>query len=972
MSYFKKNYSRINLPISESSKKGLRNAQIGAIHAIGSHFTVNKDTSAIVIMPTGSGKTAVLVLASYLLRAKRVLVLSSSVLVRGQIVNEFRDLITLKYCNVFHKDLESPKVKEIKSAIKTAKDWNELKKYDVVIGIPKSLNEGINGTLRPSENLFDLILVDEAHHVPAYTWSNIVSAFSKAKKVYFTATPFRRDKKEIEGRTAFNYPLSMAYDDKIFGDIGYYAVNVIEGINPDVLLAKEANKIFKADRKEGLNHYLMVRTDSKAHSKELNEIYQAETDLRLKRIDSTKTYTYIKQTIEKLKKGDLDGIICVDMLGEGFDFPNLKIGVIHKPHKSLAVTLQFIGRFARTNAENIGEAKFIAIPNDITIGRKQLFAEGAIWNDIIKDLSQQAIVEEDEIKEVLDTFEVTSAPDEDEKFSFYNINPYLHVKIYSVEEFDIDGEIELPNHEILHEGVSEEKSTVVFVTREIVKPKWIKSDELINIKYYLFIIHYDVENKLLFIHSSSIRSKQFYDDIVEEFSIGDYRRITKREINRVLVDLDETEFFNIGMQNRSPNSGESYRTISGPNAEKSIRKSHGRLYANGHVFGKAKSNGESLTIGYSSGAKVWSNAYKKIPQLIQWCKVLGNKIVSDKEVVTKTGLDNLTIGVPVSKFPKKVITATWNGDTFSNPPLLYVMDEDEILFTYQLLNFEIRINYEESTDKQLKFSLTNEVLEINLSYDFENYYSFTEVPEYHLEVKFGAHTEDILNYLDDYPLHLYLDDFAAVINHDYHKPIDSGELYFDSARIENIDWAALETDIRKEFYDNNQQKIENNNLNSIHESLQNLLINASPNVLIYDHGTGEIADFIEVRESVNDITVELFHVKASTGDNPGDRVNDVYEVSMQTVKSQLWTLNRGGFVEKVKQRIEDKPEKFILGNEADFLDILSQAKRLRFLFTIVQPGISAETLSEKLSTTLAAADDAIQNNGNEPIRILGS
>lgn len=67
MSYFSKNYSRINLPISEKNRKGLRNAQIGAVHSIGSHFSVNKDTPAIVIMPTGSGKTAVLVLAAYLL-----------------------------------------------------------------------------------------------------------------------------------------------------------------------------------------------------------------------------------------------------------------------------------------------------------------------------------------------------------------------------------------------------------------------------------------------------------------------------------------------------------------------------------------------------------------------------------------------------------------------------------------------------------------------------------------------------------------------------------------------------------------------------------------------------------------------------------------------------------------------------------------------------------------------------------------
>ncbi|WP_235819678.1 hypothetical protein [Caldifermentibacillus hisashii] len=36
------------------------------------------------------------------------------------------------------------------------------------------------------------------------------------------------------------------------------------------------------------------------------------------------------------------------MFGEGIDIPNLKIAAIHDKYKSLPITLQFIGRFART------------------------------------------------------------------------------------------------------------------------------------------------------------------------------------------------------------------------------------------------------------------------------------------------------------------------------------------------------------------------------------------------------------------------------------------------------------------------------------------------------------------------------------------------------------------------------------------------------------------------------------------------
>ena len=38
-------------------------------------------------------------------------------------------------------------------------------------------------------------------------------------------------------------------------------------------------------------------------------------------------------------------------------FPPLKVAAIHDPHKSLAVTLQFVGRFARVGGEGLGDCK---------------------------------------------------------------------------------------------------------------------------------------------------------------------------------------------------------------------------------------------------------------------------------------------------------------------------------------------------------------------------------------------------------------------------------------------------------------------------------------------------------------------------------------------------------------------------------------------------------------------------------------
>src|SRR5271167_4934335 len=95
MSYFGTNYSALKLPIAEAERAGLRKAQIAAASAVLAHFFNNKQP-AIVTMPTGSGKTTVLMAVAFLLRAKRVLVLTPSRLVREQIAENFRLLLDLK------------------------------------------------------------------------------------------------------------------------------------------------------------------------------------------------------------------------------------------------------------------------------------------------------------------------------------------------------------------------------------------------------------------------------------------------------------------------------------------------------------------------------------------------------------------------------------------------------------------------------------------------------------------------------------------------------------------------------------------------------------------------------------------------------------------------------------------------------------------------------------------------------------
>lgn len=53
------------------------------------------------------------------------------------------------------------------------------------------------------------------------------------------------------------------------------------------------------------------------------------------------------------------------------------IAALHDPHKSLAITLQFIGRFARTKKDTIGAATVIAnvVDQRVEESLKKLYAD---------------------------------------------------------------------------------------------------------------------------------------------------------------------------------------------------------------------------------------------------------------------------------------------------------------------------------------------------------------------------------------------------------------------------------------------------------------------------------------------------------------------------------------------------------------------------------------------------------------------
>ncbi len=948
--YFDKQYKNLKFVKATDTSPGLRNAQIGAIHAISSYFTIPRNKAAIIVMPTGSGKTAVLMMSPFVVGSKKVLIVTPSVMVRGQILEDYTSLRTLCKATVFSNSVKKPNVFELKNMY-CEEHYESVLNADVVVATPQcalslSITEGIR-------ELFDLVLIDEAHHVPAKTWEQILININVAKHILFTATPFRLDKKEIKGEMIYSYPLSMAYSDGIFGEIEY--IPIIEAPNKDFLIAKKAERVFYTDRQLGYDHYLMIRTNSKENAKDLEKLYASETTLKLKRIDSSMSNRSITKCIDELRNKSLDGVICVDMLGEGFDFPNLKIAAIHSPHKSLATTLQFIGRFARTNGDNIGTAKFIAMNDDeLLIENEALYTNDAIWQEIIIDLSENRTREEEQTKEYFKTFRKTEkmSSDGSTDISLHSVRPNCHAKILKVAEFDINAsfpEMCKVTEEVL---INETDNTVIGIGKENTIPKWMANDSIVDVNNILYIVHYQKECGLLFIYSQN-KTEAVYDSIAKSFS-KTYTKIPKYQMNRVLGNLSGFEIFNSGMQNRYIESGESYRISAGSDVSAAIDPVTGQLFSPGHVFCKASTDESEITIGYSSGSKMWSSSYMSIPQFVAWCDFNGKKIVnSEITVKTNTNFDFLPMPSPLQKYPNNIFICDYSADTYTSPPVLY--EENDILPKSILTDISPRIVNIASDKVTIEFVHALKIEHIEC--DINGNYSSSSTT---IKLVDGRNTMPLVDYLNENPLTFKTTDDLLIQGIEQFQGNPDAIIY-TSENIVGIDWEKYGTDRRVEVNDPVHHPTET----SIQTTVEQILKEDSSNkYIIYDHSSSEMADFITIQETEFAFEVTLYHVKKMSATTYNNSVSDVYEVAGQAVKSTIWLKTKPRFIKKIADRRRSGHCQFIHGNYDDFKLTMKQNKQLVGKVVIVQPSISSSVpMPEKIQRILAAAHYYINNSG---------
>ena len=512
----------------------------------------------MICLPTGYGKTAVMMALPFVLNAKRTLMIEPSDALRKQTTGHFKALSTLRRLHVLEQECPNPMVVSQMGRPVTEDDWERLAGQDIVVSTPQSTSPKL--TPAAPADLFDLVIFDEAHHVPADTWAAYLEHFGTAARfVFLTATPFRRDKRAIPGKIAYWYPVSKASREKAFGKVRFKPAPVENDLNEaetDRSVAKTVAAQLKSDRENGFDHRVFIRAASIPSARALLPVYEAE-GLNVEAINSHISKKRQDECEQKLLNGELDGIVCVDMFGEGYDFPKLKIAALHAPHRSLVPTLQFVGRFARTNDASTGDATLVAPVSRLRDATLKLFQEGVDIGELVDDTAREQLAESEADREILEVLKTKRQAESDyDAVSPLSLELYAHTRIFACgaqPDFSQIGSTIGRNLKLAKQWSSDDGRTTLLLTVDHSPPNWATAEVLVNVRHDAFLFHYFPDTKNCFVGSTR-RTEKLYLDLMQSACRDNHRPLSYEQTRLAIAGLDGLRFYNVGLKNTAINT----------------------------------------------------------------------------------------------------------------------------------------------------------------------------------------------------------------------------------------------------------------------------------------------------------------------------------------------------------------------------------------------------------------------------------
>lgn len=361
----------------------LRDPQIEAFAAVRDHdFSVPESREVGVVLPVGCGKSGLLALAPFALKSKRTLLVAPNLNIADQLLKDLTPSDPKHFYSKRNVIVKAPfpEAAEIRG---TSSNLGDLEEADVVITNIQQLQRENNKWLAQlPEDFFDLIEFDEAHHNVAESWNILRKKFPNAKIINVSATPTRADGQLMSGDIIYSYPISKAVSKGYVKRINGFRLNPQtlkyvrrEGGEEIEISLEEVKRLGEEEasfRRSIVSSEESLSTIAEASIRKLQQLRTRSGDNRLKIIASALNMEHCKQVVakykelgmradfvhsnlgkandvvyKKLENDDLDVIVQVRKLGEGFDHPYLAVAAVFSIFSNLGPFMQFVGRIMR-------------------------------------------------------------------------------------------------------------------------------------------------------------------------------------------------------------------------------------------------------------------------------------------------------------------------------------------------------------------------------------------------------------------------------------------------------------------------------------------------------------------------------------------------------------------------------------------------------------------------------------------------
>jgi superfamily II DNA or RNA helicase len=950
-----------------NTARGLRTPQLGALHAILAHRSTEDTEPITIVMPTGTGKTETM-LAAYCHSPGRTLVIVPSDALRTQTANKFVSLGVLPEVGAVSGDFKCPAVLVLKSAPTTTDAVDDLMRAaNVIIATAQILSTCSADVRERFTSSCSRLFVDEAHHVAARTWRTVIDAFAGKEVVQFTATPYREDGKHIGGRLAYAYPLRLAQQHGYFASIAYRSV--VDLADPDRAVATAAVQQLRDDLGAGLDHLLMARVSSVERAKDIIKLYEEiALDLTPVRIDTGLAPSTRMKRRDALFDRSSRIVVCVNMLGEGFDLPALKIAAIHDPQKSLAVTLQFIGRFTRTGKDALGEASaFVPLQvAGIDERLRKLYGEDADWNEVIQDLTEHGVGREKERTEFEHGF--ASLPRE---IAMRSVHPKMSTVTYQSSitlSWTPEKIYDLFEDRLLTTrlGINNKDKVVWWVSREAAPVRWGDFSSFNELVHHLHVVHVDDENGFLYINSTNNTS--LHEDIAEAVGGKNVAIVKGETLYRILAKVQRRVPTNVGLLD-SVSRNRRFSMHVGQDVLTAWR-GEGATKMKTNIFAHGFSEGRAVSFGASRKGRVWSHQQARdIHDWVRWVREVG-PAVTDVTVSLDSVMAGFLLPKPATERPPFVpLAIEWPYQVLAT-----LSDTRKVSYggqSFALLETELRL-VEHEASGPLRFELVTPTwqLEFEFSFHQEDPPTITPVGD-DGQIVTAAGAGSLAAFLTQNGLHVTFEDELVLVEQGFLLKPEREKRLFPREDIETPDWTGI--DIKRE------SQGENRDPTSIQfRTIELLSAEADWDLIVDDDGNGELADVVCLRRLDDKLHVLLAHCKYSSEATPGARIDDLYDVCGQAMKMNRAKSIPEQLVKRLLRREQARQahgkNRIVNGDLQTLVAIVNEARyrELKVTVAVVQPGMSGSKASEDMLALLGGTDRFLTETFQMAFRVLAS